>query len=75
MAIFTLPNITAGEVAIRNGYRGETSFYILDERNERLMGNIVDATFSCSDVSSMITGWVDCSAEDTFEADIRILTI
>ena len=75
LAIFTLPNITAGEVAIRNGYRGETSFYILDERNETLMGNIVDATFSCSDVRSMITGWVDCGAEDTFEADMRILTI
>lgn len=75
VAIFTLPNIVAGEVAIRNGYKGETSFYILDERDGTLMENIVDATFACSDVHSMITGWVDCSAEDSFEADISILTI
>lgn len=75
LAIFTLPNIVAGEVAIRNHYKGETSFYILDHKDDVLMRHIVEATFNCSSVRSMITGWVNCSTEDTFEADLKILTI
>ena len=75
VAIYTLPNIVTGELAIKNHYKGETTLYILDGRNEHLMGEIVDATFAMSDVRSMITGWVDCTAEDTFEADIKILTL
>ena len=75
LAIFTLPNIVAGEVAIRNHYKGETSFYILDHKDKVLMRHIVEATFNYSSVRSMITGWVNCSSEDTFEADLKILTI
>lgn len=75
IAVYTLPNIVSGEVAIKYGYKGETSFYILATRNDSLMNMITDVTFAMSDIRSMITGWVDCSSEDTFEADIRILTI
>ena len=28
--VYTLPNIVTGEIAIRNHYRGETSFYVMD---------------------------------------------
>ena len=35
--VYTLPNITTGEIALRNGYHGETSFFLLAERNETLM--------------------------------------
>ena len=75
VALFTLPNIVTGEIAISNGYKGETSLYILDRRNSPLMEQIVEATFAGSEARSMMTGWVDCTSEDTFEADIRILTI
>ena len=32
--VYTLPNIVCGEIAIRNGYRAETSFYILGCKDE-----------------------------------------
>ena len=70
--VYTLPNITTGEIALRNGYHGETSFYILVERNEKLMQRVIISTFIDRDIKSVIGGWIDCPSEDKFECDIRI---
>ena len=70
--VYTLPNITTGEIALRNGYHGETSFYILVERNEKLMQRVIKSTFIDRDIKSVIGGWIDCPSEDKFECDIRI---
>lgn len=72
--LYTLPNIVTGEIAIRHGYKGETSLYILDSRNEALMEQIISSSFSQPETGSILTGWVDCSDEDTFEAELKILT-
>lgn len=72
--LYTLPNIVTGEIAIKHNYTGETSLYILDERNDELIAQIVGSSFEQSGCTSMITGWVDCRDEDSFEADIEILT-
>ena len=73
--IYTLPNIAVGEVAIKQGFKGETSLYILDERDDALMEQIVRTAFYESGPSVMITGWVDCVEEDVFEADLKLLTV
>lgn len=70
--VYTLPNITTGEIALRNGYHGETSFYLLAERNEKLMQRVIKSTFIDRDIESVIGGWIDCPSEDKFECDIRI---
>ena len=70
--VYTLPNITTGEIALRNGYHGETSFYILAERNEKLMQRVIKSTFIDREIKSIIGGWIDCPSEDKFECDIRI---
>ena len=70
--VYTLPNITTGEIALRNGYHAETSFYILAERNEKLMQRVIKSTFIDRDIKSVIGGWIDCPSEDEFECDIRI---
>lgn len=70
--IYTLPNIVTGEVAIRNMYHGETSFYMMRERNEAAMERIIEATFADSATKSVVGGWVDFENETTFEADISI---
>lgn len=72
--LYTLPNISIGEVAIRHGYKGETSLYILNERNDELMNAVINAAFTRSDVGTILTGWADCSDEDIFEADIILTT-
>ena len=70
--VYTLPNITTGEIALRNGYHAETSFYILAARNEKLMQRVIKSTFIDRDIKSVIGGWIDCPSEDKFECDIRI---
>ena len=73
--LYTLPNIVTGEIAIRNGYKGETSLYILNEYDESAIDAVIESTFAQSSVRTMITGWVDCSSEDDFEANIKLVTI
>lgn len=73
--IYTLPNIVTGEIAIRNHYHGETSFYILPQRNDEQISNIVATAFLDSTTSSMIAGWLDYVNEDNYIADIKIIEI
>lgn len=73
--LYTLPNVVTGEIAIKNSFTGETSLYILDDKNEALIDQITKASITSSGSRRIISGWVDCPDEDRFEADLRILTI
>ena len=70
--VYTLPNIVTGEIAIRNHFHGETSFFILPDKDERMMEEILQA--SCRDAlsKSFLTGWIDYEDERHFEADLKI---
>ena len=70
--VYTLPNITAGEIAIRHHICGETSFYILPEKDETLMQKILEATLSASGATSAISGWVDAESETSYECELSI---
>ena len=70
--VYTLPNIVTGEIAIRNGYHGETSFYILPHKNELLMQDIIETTFMDEHTTSVLTGWLDYEDSEHFEADLYI---
>ena len=70
--VYTLPNIATGEIAIRNGYHGETSFYILPSKSAEIMNKIIDASFRDKAMQSVITGWVDCDDENNFLAEMMI---
>ena len=73
--LYTLPNIVTGEIAIKRGYKGETSLYILNEYNEEIINSVVESTFALSTVRTMITGWVNCNSDNDFEAYIKLVTI
>lgn len=73
--LYTLPNIVTGEIAIKHSYTDETTLYILAERDEDLINQIISSTYLQPSCKQMITGWVDCSDEENFEADIKVLTI
>lgn len=70
--IYTLPNIATGEIALHFGLYGETSFYILPDRDEKMMQTIVDATLRNGNVRTVISGWVDCPTDDSSECEITI---
>ena len=71
--VYTLPNIVTGEIAIRNKFKGETSFYILNNRDEEIMQQVQKASFLDGKIERMITGWLDYSGENEFVADLHII--
>lgn len=73
--LYTLPNVVIGEVAAAFGIKGETTFIILPEKNEAMMKTVVDATLAATAPSAIITGWADCSSEDSFEADLKLMKL
>lgn len=68
--LYTLPNIMTGEIAIKHGYKGETSLYILDHKNEEQIRQVVAVTLQQSNLQSVVTGWVDGLDDEHFEADV-----
>ena len=70
--VYTLPNIVTGEIAIRNHFHGETSFFILPDKDERMMEEILQASCRDAQSKSFLTGWIDYEDERHFEADLKI---
>lgn len=70
--VYTLPNIVTGEIAIRNHFHGETSFFILPDKDERMMEEILLASCRDAQSKSFLTGWIDYEDERHFEADLKI---
>lgn len=71
--VYTLPNIVNGEIAIRNGYHGETCFYILPDKDEVIIKEILQATFLDDNIESILTGWIEYQTDKNFEAEILII--
>lgn len=70
--VYTLPNIVTGEIAIRNRYYGETSFYVLDSEKDLLP--IARLALQQRNTTSVLVGWTECTGQDDFEAHIMLLT-
>jgi 3-oxoacyl-[acyl-carrier-protein] synthase-1 len=70
--VYTLPNIVTGEIAMRNLYHGETSFYIVAERNDEQINQTLLASFQDPQTHSIIGGWIDYQDDSHYEADLFI---
>lgn len=70
--VYTLPNIVTGEIAIRNHFHGETSFFILPDKDKKMMEEILQASCRDDQSKSFLTGWIDYEDERHFEADLKI---
>ena len=73
--VYTLPNIVTGEIAMRHGIHGETSFYVLDHRDDAVMRQHAQNAFLDHDTRYVITGWIDCTDKEHFEADMQLLCL
>jgi 3-oxoacyl-[acyl-carrier-protein] synthase-1 len=61
--VYTLPNIVTGEIAIRNKYYGESSFYICRSFDAEMIYQMTMAAFQDEEMNSFITGWVEYSSQ------------
>jgi hypothetical protein len=57
--VYTLPNIVAGEICIRNGIKGENSFFIYPKFDVEAMHNYVEMVMTSDKNRACIAGWVD----------------
>ena len=73
--VYTLPNIVTGEIAIRNHFHGETSFFILPDKDKKMMEEILQASCRDAQSKSFLTGWIDYKDERHFEAELKICRI
>lgn len=65
--VYTLPNILIGEIAIRNGIKGENTFFVFDKFDPDFMSSYINALLNNDRAKCCITGWVDFY-EDKFES-------
>ena len=71
--VYTLPNIVCGEIAVRNGYHAETSFYILPHKDENMMQQVLTSTFLDHGLQSIVAGWIDYEDGSHFEAEFKLI--
>ena len=71
--VYTLPNIVCGEIAVRNGYHAETAFYILPNKDEDMMRQVLASTFLDETIQSILTGWIDYEDDQHFEAELKLI--
>lgn len=71
--VYTLPNIVTGEIAIRNHYYGETSFYVLDQDDPALIRAMAEDVIMQGRAKSVICGWLDCEDKDHYLARLEVV--
>lgn len=66
--VYTLPNIVAGEICIRQGIKGENAFFVWPAFDPAQMHNYVEMVMSVGNVKACIAGWIDVmgSQHDVF---------
>ena len=62
--VYTLPNIVAGEIAIRHQLKGENLFYISNEFDAVQTQMLVENIFSKAQTSACIVGWINVFKND-----------
>lgn len=57
--VYTLPNIVAGEICIRNGFKGENAFFVTPAFDFQQIHRYVEAVLSSGRTKACIAGWID----------------
>ncbi len=65
--VYSLPNIVIGEICIRNGFKGENSFFISDRYDIPSQVNYINQLFKEKIIDACICGWLELLGE-TYDA-------
>ena len=57
--VYTLPNIVAGEICIRQGIQGENAFFVFPEFDAVQMADYVNLVMASEKTLACMGGWVD----------------
>ena len=70
--VYTLPNIVAGEIAIRNKILGETSFYVSEYYSKDMILRQVNNVLSNQSVNYVLFGWVE-ALQGNYEVELTLV--
>jgi len=70
--VYTLPNIVAGEIAIRNKIVGETVFYVMPGFYADTISEMIEYTMHYAGLKCVLAGWVEV---DVFHNTLNCLMI
>jgi hypothetical protein len=62
--VYTLPNIVIGEICIRNNFKGEDAFFILDAFDAGFIAKQVSYLMDKNILDACVCGWVDVLGQD-----------
>lgn len=62
--VYTLPNIVAGEICIRNGFKGEQMVWVATEEDKRMSDIYMSTLFSKGDTDACIVGFINAYQDD-----------
>ena len=62
--VYTLPNIVAGEICIRNHFKGEDVFFVFDSFPAEFMYQYVSNLFNNNLLQACICGWVELLGDE-----------
>ncbi len=62
--VYSLPNIVIGEICIRNGFKGENSFFISDRYDIPVQVNYINQLFKENIIDACICGWLELLGEN-----------
>jgi hypothetical protein len=69
--VYTLPNIVAGEIAIRHKIHGETAFYVLPDFQSRTVTEVVRETMRAAGLTCALAGWTEAH-RDALDAFVML---
>ncbi|MDR0830770.1 MAG: hypothetical protein LBN95_11775 [Prevotellaceae bacterium] len=71
--VYTLPNVAAGEIAIRNKFLGETAFYITENFDPQQIFQTTQNTFKHNDLTFALVAWLE-NFGNIFEVKMFLVT-
>ena len=70
--VYTLPNITIGEIAIKHKLKGPNTFFIFDKFEPRFFTNYISDQFELNKIDAGLFGWVEMDGEN-YEASLFLV--
>jgi hypothetical protein len=70
--VYTLPNITIGEITIRHKLKGENTFFVTEQYDTTFMCKYVNSLLQNNRAKAALTGWVEYGSEG-YEAFIYLV--
>nr|MBP6316033.1 hypothetical protein [Chitinophagaceae bacterium] len=64
--VYTLPNIVMGEIAIRNQFKGENTFFVAADTNCTTVETYVELLFANEVAELVVAGTIEISEEKPF---------